>query len=220
MAESDVQPGWAIHELMEVTSPFSATLSSFDAAECSRWPRSSTCYHSDQIWDFPLLIIYQHVYFIDGGQHLMVHDCLWCCAETFKLPSRCCGALSSNNEDERNSLLLTTGGVTHRCKSLMCLIFGGSSEVYKLSAEAHQSFVTSKVLWTLVKVHQRDSSSFCFLIVAESRPVLQCYIVLWESKDYHHFLPSGVRGIQLISCSLIGQALAWRFNHLEPRGSL
>lgn len=40
MAESEVEPGRGVPELMEVTSPFSETVSPFDAAARSCWPRS------------------------------------------------------------------------------------------------------------------------------------------------------------------------------------
>lgn len=71
------------------------------------------------------------------------------------------------------------------------MIFGGSSEVYKPPAERQSKSVMNIGESTPEKFFLFMFFFFFLFILAVLSPVPQGHIVLRESKDYHHFPPSG-----------------------------
>lgn len=116
-------------------------------------------------------------------------------------PSRCCGALSSNREDEREQPVANHG----RCYASLHIsdvfdlrrLFWGLQTVSRGPAGPMEH---QKVLWILVKVRRGNSFSLCFFfcsfflfVSAVLSPVLQWRIVL-----------RGVKGLSPLS-TLRGQ---------------
>lgn len=88
----------------------------------------------------------------------------------------------------------------------MHLIFGGSSEVYRLSAEARHSFVTLKVFLILVKIHESGSPVTC---PAPGVKGLSPLSSLGGQSHRTHFLCSNRSGFSLAAHIAQGRA-AWR----------